>query len=207
MKKAYYFVLLIVIAFNSCKKNDLSGDNGCISRIKKHYVSASDSLAAIQLLKQNNLPYTNLTFEYVLLNDTVNDPVTPYQHVVAHQNFNGLPILSSEFGYHFQGGVYKSTTGTIYGPINLNNHSSLSLPVLRKLYLDEVKKNSANIATFKDSCLVAEFGYYNLNETINTTPNFVKAWRVTPSKNNFPLVYFRDDNGKTISFFSGIVLY
>lgn len=74
----------------------------------------------------------------------------------------------------------------------------------------ELKKNtSAEVYNgFRDSCLVARFGYYNLNAgTGNETPAIVKAWAVRPKNTEYPLVIFRDDNRQKIIYFSGIVLY
>jgi hypothetical protein len=208
MKKIYciLFALFILVA---CKKTELGSDNGCISQIKKHYIGGADSLAAVQLLKANNIPYTNLAFENISLHDTVNnaDGTHVYQSIFALQYFNGLPVLSDAILYTFVDGIHKITSGTSYSSINLNTRASLTLPQLRKLYIAALNKNNTlNAASYKDSCLVAQLGYYNLNVTKpNTAANFIKVWYVSPQHTLFPSALFRDDNGQTINFDTGFV--
>lgn len=207
-----YLIAIVILVLTSCKKGEqLPIDNGCISQVgKKHFnVSSADSLTAVKLLQQNNLPYSNLSFERVILDDTIKNTLGSYiyQHIFVMQNFNGLSLLSNDIGYHFRDGVLFSSSGTVYSSINLDNRPSLSLPRLRKLYLTEVGQDGyfKLSANFKDSCLVAELGYYDLNAGIsNSSPHFVKVWSVTPKGLSYPLGIFRDDNAQTISYFDGI---
>ena len=123
MKKLYLIVLLS-LTFASCKKNDqLPGDNGCISQVKRQNfsVTSSDSISAIQLLKQNNIPYSDLQLEY-FSSYTVptGDNAGTYQNVISIQRINGLPILSGELWYQFKNNILQSTTGTRYGSVNLD---------------------------------------------------------------------------------------
>jgi hypothetical protein len=215
MKKLYCALFAFSI-FSACKKSDLTADSGCISQVKRQIfrVTASDSLAAVQLLKENNLPTTDLELEYVY-NDTITYTVPSYinQYVFGVQYINGLAILSYDFGYTFKNGVFKEVTGARYSAVNLDTRSTQHLPQLRELYITEISKNrGSNIAAaFKDSCMVAQFGYYDLNVDFNVptndhTPNFVKAWSVKPKHTTYPQVVFRDDNGKTIIYNGGPVL-
>jgi hypothetical protein len=202
----------------SCKKGEqLPGDNGCISQIERQNfgVTASDSIAAVQLLKQNNLPTNDLVLEYVH-NDTITYTVPSYinQYVFGIQYINGLAILSYDFGYTFKNGVFKEVTGARYSVVNLDTHPTQHLPQLRALYISEISKNRGSdiAAAFKDSCVLAQFGYYDLNVDFNVpvndhTPNFVKAWSVKPKHAPYPQVIFRDDNGKTIVYNGGPVLF
>jgi hypothetical protein len=148
--------------------------------------------------------------EYVWADTTTtNGSITIHQSLSAIQYINGLPIISYDFGYLFKNNILQETTGKIYSSINLDTRSTQTLPRLRELYIAEVGKNAiANNATkLEDSCLVAQFGYYDLNATINnSTPNFVKAWGVTPKHAPYPQVFFRDDNGKTILYNGGFIL-
>lgn len=208
--KKIYCVLFALLVFASCQKNDVQVDNGCISRAKRQNfkITAADSVAVVNLLIQNNLPYNDLQFEYVRF-DTVknNGSINVNQYIFGIQYINGLPILSYDFGYSLKDGVFQEITGKRYNGINLDTHSTQTLPRLRELYLAEVNKNTNNSSTYKDSCVVAEFGYYDLNATTNnSTPNFVKAWSVTPKHAFFPQVFFRDDNGKTIVYYGGFFL-
>jgi hypothetical protein len=208
--KKMYFVLFVLLAFVACKKNEFPGDNGCISRITKHYVTAADSLAAVKLFQQNSIPYSNLSFEGISLNDTARNvgSTDVYQHIFAIQHFNGLPVLSDVIEYTFKNGIYFSLTGNSYNSINLNNRPFLSLPQLRKLYLNERAKNGYAAASFRDTCLVTEFGYYNLNAGMNNPAlNFVKVWTVTPKNSYYPIATIRDDDGQTINYSSGIVFF
>ena len=212
------FVLFMAVTFISCKKDSLSVDNGCISQVKRKNfrVPTADSIAAVQLLKQNNLPTNDLAFEYISLHDTltINGSSNVYQYIFAVQYLNGLPVLSYDFGYTFKAGVFQEVTGARYNGVSLNTHATQSLPRLRGLYISEIGKNKGSVAAaaFKDSCVVAEFGYYDLNVDVTVVkndhaPNFVKAWSITPAHSSYPQVILRDDNGATINYSGGIILF
>jgi hypothetical protein len=210
MKKIYH-ALFALLVFVSCKKSDLPVDNGCISQVRRQNfgLTGTDSLFAVKLLKQNNIPYNDVQFEYVN-SDTVTISVVTniYQHISAIQYLKGLPVLSYDFGYSFKNGVFQEITGTKYNSVNLDTRAALSLPRLRELYMTEINKNSsaAIAAGFKDSCLVAEFGFYDLNGGPNPhTPSFVKAWRVMPKHASYPLGFFRDDSSQTIAYYTGLI--
>jgi hypothetical protein len=212
--KKLYFLLLALVAFSACKKSKIDTDNGCISQVKKQHsaLNHADSLTAVNLLQQNKIPFDNMVFEYFSSNTvTVNGSTNVYQHISAMQYFNGFPVLSPDFGYSFKDGIVTEITGTKYNTIDLDIHSTMPLPRLRQLYITEVGKNSGNAARFKDSCLVAEFGYFDLNfnggKYTNTTPNFVKGWGVTPKNSAYPLAIFRDDNGQKVLYSEGIVTF
>jgi hypothetical protein len=209
--KKIYLIALVALAFASCKKNDqLPGDNGCISQVKlqNFNVKSSDSVSAVQLLKQHNIPYSDLQLEYYSSYDVPTGDINAgtYQTVIAIQRINGLPVLSGELWYQFTDNALQSTTGVRYGAVNLSTTSSLQLAQLRAAYLAAVNKNNTTIATqLKDSCLVAEFGYYDLNVNVSNTPNFVKAWLVAPKNFSYPQVTLQDGSGKTIVYNGGII--
>jgi hypothetical protein len=211
MRKSHY-ALLALLLFAACRKYDLPVDNGCISRIARQnfMVKSNDSAVAVNLLKQNNIPYSDLQFEYINFDTVKNNSVTNiFQNVFAIQFINNLPVLSFDMGYTFKNGVFQQFSGKRYSGINLDTRSQQLLPRLRELYIAAVGKNTSsdNAAKLKDSCLVAEFGYYDLNGNVdNSTPNFVKAWSVSPKSAPYPQVFFRDDNGNMILYNGGFVL-
>jgi hypothetical protein len=60
-------------------------------------------------------------------------------------------------------------------------------------------------STYRDSCVTAQFGYYDLNAgTGNESTKLTKAWRVGLKNNVYPIAIFRYDNGQLIAFDSGI---
>jgi hypothetical protein len=214
--KNLILILFALLVFASCKKDGLPVDNGCISQIERQHfgVSVSDSVAAVQLLKQNNLPTNDLVFESIQLYDTltISGSTNVYQYIFAVQYLNTLPVLSYDFGYTFKEGILQQVTGARYNGITLNTHSTQSPPRLREFYMSEVNKNASLTlaAALKDSCLVAEFGYYDLNVDFSVlvndhTPNFIKAWRVAPAHSSYPQAIFRDDNGQLISYSGGLI--
>lgn len=211
--KKIYLIAIVALAFASCKKNyQPPGDSGCITQIKRQnfVIKSADSVTAIQLLKQNNIPYNDVQLEYFSSYNVPSNQSNPgyYQSVFVIQQINGLPILSGEIWYQFTNSVLQSTSGTRYNEINLSNSSSLQLAQLRAAYLAEVTKNNSTCGTqLKDSCLVAQFGYYDLNVDVNNTPNFVKAWLIKPQHSTYPQVTLQDGSGKTIVYNSGIILF
>lgn len=204
--KKIYIALILSLIICSCKKTGmLPNNNGCITQIKRanYNIKPADSLAAVHLFQQNNMNYSNLSFERIILNDTIGGHI--YQHIFAIQSFNGLQIMSGGAGYHFLDGVYQSTLGKIYGSVNLDDHSHLSLSQLRALYMSEsIDKQGVN-PSYRDSCITAQFGYYDANAgTGNESTNIIKAWRIQLKNNRYPLAIFRDDNGQLITFDSGV---
>jgi hypothetical protein len=209
--KQLYLLPVLLLALAACRKNNSTdlGPAGCITQHQKDYfnLKASDSLQAIKLFQQNNIKYNNLVLERLIMNDTITNTEGThiYNHVVIIQYVNGLPILSGDAGYHFRDGVFQQTSGIIYTSVNLDTHSTLSLPKLSKLYMDEAVNKQGYNAGFRDSCLVAQFGYFNLNAgSGDNTTKFVKAWRITMKDWFYPVAYYRDDNAQLISFDSGI---
>lgn len=213
--KNVFFILFGLLVFASCKKEKkVAVDNGCISaaRVFHFYMPPADSAAARQLLTQNHLSTNDLEVEYVILHDTMtkNNSVNVYQYVYAVQYVNGLPVMSSDFGYEFKEGIYQGVSGVKYDHINLDTHPKLSLSQVRGLFIDQVTKNQGNTAAaaLKSSCLEAQFGYYDLNAraTGPHNTNFVKAWVVRPKNALYPWpeVLIRDDNGAVIAFYGGL---
>jgi len=207
--KNVFLILFVAVLLASCKKSDLPGDNGCISQVKRinFGIKSSDSVTAIALLKQNGIAYSDLQLSFVAFDTVKTGPNTGiYQNVFADQIINGLPILSEHIWYQFENSAIQSTTGTRYSSAAPSGGSALSLPQLRELFLNAAAKNNAAVS-FKDSCLVAQFGYYDLNVTSGGAPNLVKAWSVTQRNYNaYPRVFFRDDNGATILYDGGAYL-
>src|ERR1700744_6746839 len=152
MKKLTCIFIALVI-LTACKKNDqLPGNNGCITQIKRQNfnIKSSDSIAAIQLLKQNNIPYNNVQLEYFSSNivpSNQSNAGDAYASVFVIQQINGLPILSGELWYQFTNSVLQTTSGTRYNEINLSNSSSLQLAPIRAAYIAEVAKNNSTLST------------------------------------------------------------
>jgi hypothetical protein len=203
--KSLGLILFSFVLLASCKKE---AGSGCISQ-----TTALPTVAAIYkdsietLFKNNNISPDNK--EFLTYNSwTTNDPGTPhtfFQLVTANQLSNGLPIFFSYLDYTFENGAPYILSGKVYGKANLDTHSLLSLSMLRQLAIEAINKQGIN-PTFKDSCFVAQFGYYDLNRasTADTTTSYVKAWEVHPAHSLYPQCYIRDDNGATLTFDSGI---
>jgi hypothetical protein len=208
MKRPYY-LLLILIALVSCKKDN--PETGCLSQATAiPAVSASDNATALALLQKNNIPTNNQVFSvydsYVATNP--GQPDILYQFVTTTQVKNGLPLFFENVTYTFANGTTYAINGKQYAGFNLNAGSTKNLPELKQLFINEAVTKQGFNASFKDSCLVMQFGYIDANiNSSNTTPNFVKAWKVKPAHSLYPEVYVRDDNGVTVYFESGVVLF
>nr|WP_294940658.1 hypothetical protein [uncultured Mucilaginibacter sp.] len=210
MKKALLFLILpCFLVAASCTKAILE-DNGCISEYKRPLNPIGDAAYSKvkALFQKNSISYDGLSFYRATFDDTVALGGTPYvyQHTLALQYFNGLPVLNGDIGYHFGGEVFTSVIGTKYNTVNLSTSKNLSLAQVRKLFLNVLEQPGLiSNKAYKDSCLSAEFGYYILNlSSVATSPQIVKAWKVTPEGKEYPVGYFRDDNAATISYFDGI---
>jgi hypothetical protein len=215
MKKLYCLVLLALVAFASCKKGELNNtsgeDNGCTTRLKRDYSDNNkvELATAVKLLQKNNISLSGLVITRVILNDsiTTNGPLNIYQHVVASEESNGLPIFNSGVSYHFRNEVYETTSGRRYGTINLDTNPHAQLSEIRKIFITELNKDtfSLNNIVQDSSCLRAEFGYLNINYDTPDNPQFVKVWKITPMKYDYPEAYIQDDNKKLLSYFNGLM--
>jgi hypothetical protein len=209
MKKAFYylFIAVAILSVTGCKKTSLDTDNGCITRVTRDFsINAIDSAADVQLLQQNNIPTSNLVFispkdNSVITNSTGTNIFTVF---IALQKANGLLIFNSGVAFHFKNNLYSSTLGQTYNPVlNLGTTPKLSLPQVRKLFINAAANNNIyGHVNYTDSCLVAQFGYYDIDLGGGTGPNIVPAWMVTTSS-RFPIVYIRDDNKTLIAFYFG----
>lgn len=205
MKNVCFISLFLVVALVSCKKNENEG--GCISlKTGINAVSTSDQATIQTLLNNNHLTANNQVFVFY----TVVEPPTAgivgitYQTAESIQVRNNLPIFMSTLSYQFTNGVFKELDGKQFGKINLDARPSLNLSILRQLYLAEISKQGI-ASTFKDSCFVAQFGYFNANfNTMDTTTNIVKAWDVHPAHSQYPTCYINDVTQATLYYDDGI---
>ncbi|WP_413670714.1 hypothetical protein ACEN9X_12700 [Mucilaginibacter sp. Mucisp86] len=212
MKKFYCLVLIVLVAFAACKKGQLSSgdgeDNGCISRIKRDYSDSNkvELATAIKLLQKNNIPTNGLVIYRVILNDSISTNI--YQHVMAYEESNGLPIFNSGISYHFRNEIFETSIGRRYGTLNLNTKAAATLPQIRKVFIDAFKKDGYTVDNNvnESSCLNAEFGYFDLNHDTPDHPNFIKAWKVTFAKyNEYPVAYIQDSDRKLLFYFNGLL--
>lgn len=209
MKNIYYLLFLLPL-LAACKKNTTPKPaDGCISQEKevRFFLTPADSTAALRVLRKNNLPTNDLQVEYIQQDTVIANGVTNVaQYLFAVQYVNGFPVLSSDFGYTFKNDVFTGLVGTRFSNINLDTRAKHSLQQVRKLYLDEVtKKAGADAATdLKSACLVAQFGYYDVNvrsAVANHPTDFVMAWSIVPEGKQYPNVLIRDDNGVRIAYY------
>jgi hypothetical protein len=206
MKKIYVALILSLLIYSCKKSGTLPNGNGCISQVKGQYssIKPSDSLVAVHLFQQNKIDFSSLHFTGAILNDTIKniDGTHIYQHIFTVQNFNGLYILSDNVNFHFRDGIYQNTSGKLYTSVNLDNHPRLSLSKLRALYMSETVDKQGFNPTYRDSCVTAQLGYFDIGG--NATTNIVKAWEVRLKTYGYPMAVFRDDNGQLLNFDSGI---
>ncbi len=205
-------VLFALLIFSACQKGaELPADNGCISQISQqnYSIKSADSVSSIQLMKQNGIPCDDIQLEYVASYSVPEgDNAGNYQSVFVIQLINRLPILSSTIWYQFKNGTLISTTGTRYTAVRLDTHPAFRPADLRAIFLSEVQKHNAPMASsFRDSCLVAQFGYYDLNALSGGSPNIVKAWVITTSHRQVPQVTVEDGSGTLINYNAGFILF
>jgi hypothetical protein len=205
-------VFLVALALgSSCKKSPLTGvqnDNGCISRIRRDYADTNKTelTASLKLLTDNHIATNNLVVTRAILNDTIttNGPVHVLQHVIAQQYSKGLPILFAQVGYHFNNGTYYITSGYLYSNVTLGTTPRTTLPQLRYLFVQAALKDSYSVnRKIADSCLVAEFGYYDISP--DSHGQLIKAWRVTPANHDYPFAIIQDDDARLLFYHNGIL--
>jgi len=206
MKKLIYPLLAIVV-MASCKKAALKvSENGCISQVGITGLSGADSVTVAGLMKNNNLPTTNLVFYTYQTYNALNQQsqMADYQIAEAAYVQNGLQLFFYDETYGFENGTLNGPSPLSTQTVSLDNKPTLSLQTLRDSFITQDKGMEYNPSValgLKDSCLVAQFGYYDLNVDFPLKgADFVKAWYVRPKNSQWPHGYFRDDNGAAIFF-------
>ncbi len=230
MKKLSYLVLMIMCAFAACKKGAPKDDglqicwieppidtaniaDGCISKYStpvNSRLTAANLAIATQLFNQNSLSTSNLSFTDI--SSSTNYLNQSLQSIRADQLYKGLPLFYSDIIFHFTAGAYTSTSGTQFTNLSPDTVPATKLQPLYKLFKAQLNHDAMLGFTgksYKDSCMKAEFGYYDLHNQVSSLPvgSFVKAWKVTPVIHDYPVAFFRDDqlNG-LIYYFNGIII-
>src|SRR3569833_400240 len=198
--------LFVLLSFASCKKEkELAKiDYGCIGQSQVlTSISGADSVTVYGLFQANQFSTDSLVFnDYDAHWQMDNDLVyNYYQDVNAVQIKNGLPVFYGDVYVQFTYGYANSISGKYDIIVNLPHKPSLNYQKLRSIYLDEgIIKNQIN-ASFRDSCYVAQFGYYNLSrDTPWVAPKLITAWKVRPKGSKYPVGYFKDSDGSAIYF-------
>jgi len=215
MKKKLFLLTLGLLTLSSCKKENthLPEDNCCIERViipvTAHDLKASDILLVNNLFLNNNIDNRNFRYnyfsEYSAQLSNLSEPKTDIKSVVVDQYSNGLRILNSSIQYYFYNNIFKSVSNEISKGTSLNIQPHLKLSELRKLYIKDVKLRDKDLFNLNDTCIKAEFGYYNINSYYDKSrEQLIKAWKVTPKNGNFPVAYYKDEDGGYLYYWNGL---
>lgn len=206
----------LLSACTKSSKDSLAEDNGCIDRIiipvTAHAINNADILVANNLFQNNNLDNANLRY-YRYTHDSIQTYYPPYTKldekvVRVDQYTKGLRIMTGDLVFDFINDSFYFMAGYLTQGTRLDTKPHLNLGQVRKLFINDVDQFDHKADYYKDRCLKAEFGYYNLNVGMGgPIENLVKAWKVTPKSTSypseFPVGYYQDD-GKRIYYFNGM---
>jgi hypothetical protein len=218
MRPLLFAMTAFILAISACSKsndiNILEKGNGCIEKltipVTSHGTLSDSEYTLIDLLFITN-GISNSHYRYTRTyrdSEQVYNGIYDYRHVPIIQYTNGLPIFIESLNYAFKNGMFDSYAGRITGGTNLNSTPILTLGQLRKLFIDDIELFDYKGSQFKDSCINAEFGYFNLNVgTENNSENLVKAWHLTPKFSSYPEAYYGDIEGQRIYYSNGIVTF
>lgn len=220
VKNNYLLITLFILTVLSCKKS--GQDDACIERliipVTAHIVDNADLPTINRLFVINGVDNSHYRY-YRYSQDSVQTFFPPFakfdQKIVrVDQYTKGLRILNGQLVFSFKNDILDMTVFNINGgqfttSTNLNTVPQLNLGTIRKLFLESAGKFENKLEEYSNTCLNAEFGYYNINAgTGNSTVVLIKAWKVTPADRSFPSDYpqavYRDDNGALIYYDNGI---
>ncbi len=225
MRKAIFALLISAASVGACHKPDKSGpnpgnlpsDGGCIERVvvtpADHLIKSSDVAEANALFSANSISTDRFRY-YQYLRDSLQTYYAPYtkfdeQTVKTDEFTNGLRVFTSQVIFQFKNGKLDYQSGHPTGGTSLDTNPALTLGQLRKLFVDDVERFDHAGAMYKDTCLKAEFGYYDINAGTSNAPEvLVKAWRITRKNSSYPTEYpvgfYRDGDGARIGYDNGI---
>jgi hypothetical protein len=213
MKFRIALLIALPLIASSCKKD--SGpevDNGCIERIYKdkndHVINSANVSIVNKLFADNNIDNSN--FRYNLYkHDSIQTQYPPYEkvdhkHVRVSEFAHGLRFIESDVIFNFTKDVLSYTTKKPVDVSKFDVIPRLSLPRLRKMFMEDVERNPpVASANYTDSCLNAEFGFYVIRGGENNADKIVKAWLVTGLNRSYPRAVYNDD-GSRIYYDNGI---
>lgn len=216
MKRIPLLLLPAFLLLCTCKNKKAADPEpdfgaGCINRIYPSFkgkLSPKNQARADSLFLVNNLtiPVYLVPYSYEQLATTINTRFIQDDIVRFDQYANKQILFLNELIYSFINKKFNVISGSVYnGSLKIDTISHLNNNNLRNIFLKQVLADSFNSnKNFKDSCLIAQFGYFDINAGNSLLPkgNFVKAWKVT-AQNSYPQLYVRDD-GVLISYFNGI---
>ena len=221
MKYVSCLLVLFCITFFSCRKEGeisiLEKDNSRIERktvlVNAHSISDATVAIVNNLFLTNGIPDNKYRY-YQYLHDTVQALFPPYavfdhKTVRADEYTNGLRIFTGQVVFGFKNDILNFTSGNLTKGSFLNTTSQLTLNQLKSLFINDIEQFDHQGNQYQDSCLTAEFGYFNLNAgTGNEQETLVKAWRITTKNSMYPSEYpqafYNDNDGKLIRYDNGI---
>lgn len=210
----YLGLLLLVLITTAChkKKSDPGADNGCIHQQwisqSTYDITVEEYNAAVAVFQQNNLQYDNLRWYYFHKDSVLKNGIKDHElFTMGMQYVNGLRILNERVVHCFRNGVFYQLNGDAITSTSLDTTAVLTLPQVRKLFVDKLMSTSSsvNLKQYKDACMKAEFGYFNLNNSPGSPPvNLTKAWLIFPEANDRVLAFI-GDNGTVLAFTDGAI--
>lgn len=221
MKHISCLLAFFCITLFSCRKegeiNVLEKDNGRIERkivpVSAHSISDAEIAIVNNLFLTNGIINSKYRY-YQYLHDTVQALFPPYavfdhKAVRADEYANGLRIFTGQVVFGFKNNILNFTSGNLTSGSFLNTTPQLTLNELRRFFLTDIEQFDHQGNQYKDSCLSAEFGYFNLNAgTGNEQEILVKAWRITTKNSVYPTEYpqaiHNDNDGQLIRYDNGI---
>lgn len=213
MKLPIALLIALSLIAPSCKKDsEPAVDNGCIERIysnrNDHIINSAHVAILDKLLADNNI--NNSNFRYNLYkHDSVQSQSPPFEkvdqkHVRCSEFAKGLRIIESDVNFIFTNNVLSYTTMKPVNVAEFDTIPRLSLPRLRKMFMEDVEKNPPlGSVNYNDSCLHAEFGFYVIQEYPNNNDIVVKGWVVTVQNSYVPRAVY-NDNGRRIYYDNGV---
>lgn len=198
-------IVLIFISLLSCE--DDKSDN-CINELidsKNNVLISQNEFEMINTLNPSPYDIRNNIQIYNLID--LNDDELKIQ---CYQFSNDLKLFSDPLNYIYDSGVLQHYVGdTIGNSIKLNTVSDFNADQIVEIYKNQVNNDSnitddTRISTLKD-CIDCEFGYWDLNvSTGDAEKDFVKAWKVNPTDQQYPYVIIGDSEGDIIYYDNGI---
>lgn len=183
----------------SCSKHQTSSDNACIQRIIPDRGQPRLPVAQIDaidsLFINNNISTAHLQFNTYIPNTNTDPAVVPQELVVANIFINGLPLFNYDDVFTFNAGILDSALLYPGTPSTNDATGHQTLSFLRTAFLKYAVASSPD--QYANICLSATLGYIDaswLPGNVLSWGTPIKAWKITPSNSDFPLVFVKDDD-------------
>jgi hypothetical protein len=204
MKKWMILLIVICIGVMGCEKEVIDD----VDITQGFSLSASEMKTIKYLFDRNQLDYTKYYFY------RLQEVSSGGHHVSCWQLANDLPVFTANLIFRFNNeDIFYVMAGNLIGDVDLDTKPRMKRAEVIEKFIDAARQDKElyirgiSPEDIANRRLDIAFGYYNLKVGISTEDRqYIKAWRIQLSEEEYPLAYVNDGNGGIVYYFNGVII-